>query len=105
MTQKQIIDEVITHLDLHLKDVLGYIGQEPYKGDFFKLFKEAYREGYFQPSSNPRLTGDAFRIILLDRWNTGGDNKKQERQKLMEQLFARWDEWRYAWDHYVLIPK
>lgn len=102
MTQEQIIDTVITYLDQHLKDVRGYMGQEPYKGDFFKLFKEAYRNRYFHPSSRPRLTGDAFRDILLARWNAGGDSKKQERQKLMDQLFAKWDEWRYAWDHYDL---
>ena len=31
---------------LKLYEEVTYIGQEPYKGDFFKVFAEAYRSGY-----------------------------------------------------------
>ncbi len=99
MTPEKIIEEIIDCLDSHLKGGRGYIGQEPYKGDFFKLFKEAYRNGYFEDSTSQRLTGDALRDILKERW-LKEDGKNDERMKLMERLFTMWNEWRYAWDHY-----
>ncbi len=101
MTQEKIINEFHQLLDMHLKGTLGYIGQEPYKGDFFKLFKEAYRNNYFDASSHPRLTGDALRDVLVDRWLSRTNEKENKRKReLMEQLLLKWDEWRYAWDHY-----
>ena len=100
MTQEEIIERLIELLDQHLKDVRGYIGQEPYKGDFFKLFKEAYRNRYFDVQADPLLTGDSLRDIVVARWFTGEDAEDERRQQLMDQLFPKWDEWRYAWDHY-----
>jgi len=57
MGREEIISTVLTYLDEHLKEERGYIGQSFYKDDFFKLFKEAYKQGYFDPSSgSPLLT-------------------------------------------------
>jgi hypothetical protein len=98
MNEKEIISEVQELLELHRKKVLGYMGQEPYKGDFFNLFKSAYKGGFFYESSSPRLTGDAFRDILVTRWLSGDSNSDAIKEELMDQLFTMWDEWRYAWD-------
>jgi hypothetical protein len=100
MTQEEIIQKVLEYLDQHLRGGRGYIGQEPYKGDFFALFKEAFRNGYFEVSPRPLLTGDAFRDVLVARWFTENEEDNEKRTRLMEQLFSRWDEWRYAWKHY-----
>ena len=100
MTQEEIIQQVQKLLDLHLKRVSGYIGQEPYKGDFFKLFREAYHNHYFDVLSSPRLTGDAFRDVLVARWFDDNENLNTQRTNLMNLLFAMWDEWRYAWDNH-----
>lgn len=100
MTQEEIIERLIAYLDQHLKDVRGYIGQEPYKGDFFKLFKEAHRNGYFDERAHPRLTGDSLSEIVVTRWFTGEEAEDKKREHLMHQLFPKWDEWRYAWNHY-----
>ncbi len=42
MTREQIIEEVVWLLDRQLGSGMGSIHQEPYKGDVFKLFAEAY---------------------------------------------------------------
>ncbi len=97
MSQQEIIKDLHDLLDSHLKGGREYIGPEPYIGDFFKLFREAYQNHYFDVSSNPRLTGDALRDILRTRWFKQ-DGKDDQRLKLMEDLLRRWDEWRYAWD-------
>ncbi len=96
MTAQQILVQIIEYLDQHLSGIRGHIGQDPYKSDFFKLCKEAHRHGYFEPSSNPRLTGNAMRDTLQVHWSTGGDAKEETRFNLMDRLFAMWDEWEYA---------
>ena len=100
MTQDEIIERIIVYLDQHLKGGRGYVGQEPYKGDFFKLFKEAYRNNFFDVSSRPRLTGDSLSDIVVTRWFTGDEVEDDKRRHFMEQIFPKWDEWRYAWNHY-----
>ncbi len=100
MTQEEIIVHLIDYLDQHLRDVRGAIDQEPYKGDFFTLFKEAYKNDYFDVQAYPRLTGDSLRDYVVARWFMGDDAEDERRQILMDQLFPKWDEWRYAWDHY-----
>jgi len=97
MTQEEIIEKIITYLDQHFKNTRGAISQEPYKGDFFDLFREAYRNGYFDPSSRPRLTGDALSDILAGRWLTGDEGDKGKCD-WMHKLLPKWDEWWYAWD-------
>ena len=99
MTQEEIIERLIRYLDSHLKGEWGDIGQEPYKSDFFKLFKEAYRNGYCDDQASPRLTSDYLTDIVGERWETS-EEAEDKKQELMEQFFPKWDEWRYAWDHY-----
>ena len=100
MTQDDVIAQIIEFLDGQLKDIRGHIAQEPYKGDVFKLFKDAYHNGYFDESSRPGLRGDALRDIIVARWFTHDDAEDEKRWELMNQFSARWDEWRYAWDNY-----
>jgi hypothetical protein len=100
VTQEEIIVQVLQLLHMHLKGVLGHIGQEPYKGDFFELFRQAYCNRYFDRSSSPLLTGDAFREILVARWFDEDASLNEERTKLIDLLFTKWEEWRYAWDHH-----
>ena len=101
MTQEEIIRQVHELLDMHLKGTRGYIGQEPYKGDFFRLFSQAHRNGYIESSSSPRLTGDALRDILVTRWFDDDESLNEKRKDLLNLLLTKWDEWRYAWDHYA----
>lgn len=98
MTQEEIIASLIEYFDAHLNGVRGSVHQNPYKSDFFLLFKEAYDRDYFDFSSSPRLTGDALRDILAERWLRGHYDVDEDRLKLMETVLTMWDEWRYAWD-------
>ncbi len=100
MTQEEIISQILEYLNWHLKGARGAMSQEPYKGDFFKLFKEAYQRGYFDHSSRPMLRGDALRSIVAERWFTDDEGENEKKRYWMEKLFPKWDEWRYAWDRY-----
>jgi hypothetical protein len=96
MTQEEIITSLIERLDFHLDN--GWPVHQDYKNYIFKLFREAYNSGYCEHTSRPLLTGDALRDTLQVRWNTGGADKKTQRQKLANDVLTVWDEWRYAWD-------
>ena len=100
MTQEGIIEQLQEYLDQHLKGMRGAVSQEPYRGDFFKLFKEAYHNNYFDDSSGPILTADALTGVLCTRWYTEDQELNEKKELLMDQLFSKWYEWRYAWDHY-----
>jgi hypothetical protein len=65
--------------------------------NIFKLFREAYDNGYCEHPSSPLLTGDALRDILQNRWDTGGTDTEAQRQKLTDAVLTMWNEWQYAW--------
>jgi hypothetical protein len=98
MTQEEIIKKIINYLDQHLEGSRGYIGQDPYKKDFFDLCKNAHLNGYFDTRSSPRLTGDALMDILNTRWLTD-DEQSEQKKKLMNDFLMMWNEWRYALDN------
>ena len=95
MTGREILERFNILLDSHFK-LGGSIHQEPYKGDFFKLFIEAYRNNDFDISSHPRLTGDAIRDYFKDNF-LGEENEENDRKlKLLMSILKMWDEWYYA---------
>lgn len=98
MTQEEIVRELVNYLEQHLSGVRGSMDQEPYKGDFFRLFKEAFQQGYFD-SGRPILTAGALIDILATRWLTG-DSQDELKEELIDSLYTKWAEWRYAWEHY-----
>lgn len=101
MTQEEIIKALIALLDGHLTDLRGSMQREPYKRDFFELFAQARRIGYFDPPSSPLLTADSLRDILVYRW-FADDGQDDEREELLDQLLSAWREWHYALEHYGL---
>ncbi len=100
MTQEEIIQTLLEYLNQTLKGGLGYIGHDPYKSDFFALFREAYLNNYFDVSAHPRLTGDWLNAHLAERWHTEDEDENKKKRELMSVLFSWWDEWRYAWDRH-----
>ncbi len=101
MTQEELIKALIALLDGHLTGLRGSVQQEPYKQDFFALFSQVHRIGYFEPPSSPLLTADSLRDILVNRW-FADDGQDDEREELLNQLLSAWREWRYALEHYGL---
>ena len=99
MTGEEIIEKLQGRLHGHLKGYLGYLGQESYKSDFFRLFVIAYNGNHFDVTAEPRLTGDALRDLLEVRWIAAMDDEEAERAKaIMEDMLRRRNEWQYAWD-------
>ena len=98
MNAEETITEVVTFLNSSLPGGgVGYMGQEPYRGDLFKLFSEAYRKGYMNRDANPYLSADGLRGFIIARWDNG---TQEQRDKLIDRLCTMWQEWRYAWDKY-----
>jgi hypothetical protein len=85
MTHNKTIDEIISLLR-HQDKYGGYFHQEPYKGDFFRLFVAAAGEG-------KGLRADRLHSIVSSRAPELFDGKN------WPLLFAAWPEWDYAWSH------
>ena len=101
MTGEEIIRRIQEYLEQHRQGTRGHITQDPYKEDIFKLFREAYEGGYFNIGSNPRLTGDAIRDILNERWIKSLEMQdRMAAADILERLLSMWSEWKYAWDKY-----
>jgi hypothetical protein len=65
----------------------GFLGQEGYRLQLFKLCREAYRAGYHEASA-PKLRGDAMAPRL-----EGSIPPAQ-----LDHLRVTWDAWLYAFD-------
>jgi hypothetical protein len=85
MAHEKVVDRIIDQLrfqDAHG----GYFHQEPYKGDFFRLFVAATEEG-------DGLKADRLHSFVASRAPELFDGKN------WPLLYAAWSEWDYAWAH------
>lgn len=98
MDREEIITGLLKLIKHHFESGAS-VHQEPYKGDFFKLFKEAYHNRYFE-NGHPILTGDSLVDVIAARWHTGDENEDQPKREFAWKVLRIWDQWRYAWDHY-----
>jgi hypothetical protein len=85
MTHDKTVDEIISLLRRQDKQG-GFFHQEPYKGDFFRLFVAAANEG-------EGLRADRLHGIIASRAPELFDGKN------WPLLFAAWPQWDYAWYH------
>jgi hypothetical protein len=83
MTHDKIVDQIITLLRSQDKHG-GYFHQEPYKGDFFRLFVLANERGAGLKADRLHSLIAARAPELFDGWN-------------WPLLYAAWPEWEYAW--------
>jgi hypothetical protein len=90
------------------------ITQEPYKGDFFKVFSNAYRAGFctvrrrFDPTSGrmvvckvqrPLVSRDAIWAAAKNlAWIHGEMDPSEKRYCDIKLVCSWWNEWTYAWD-------
>lgn len=98
MDREEIIQRFLDLIKFHFEGGAS-VYQEPYKGDFFRLFKEAYRKGYIADGS-PLLNADAFSELIASRWHTGDDEKDKQKIEMAWKVLSMWGPWTYAWDHY-----
>lgn len=95
MTGDEIITGFIGRLDYHLlANNIASVHQEAYKNDFFKLFREAFRGNHIDGDAHPKLTADALRDVLQERWNSINTPQGKD---VMERVLGMWHEWGYAW--------
>jgi hypothetical protein len=94
------------------EDVIN-IGQDEYKGDFFKIFADAYRSGFCVPryrldrdvkrsirckSQRPLVSGDAIWSFAKNRdWVHSEMSGTEKRYEDIRRVMTWWDEWTYAW--------
>ena len=103
MIYREVLEAIIDYLRMHRRGSVGYLGQEPYKGDLFKLFAKAYNAGLTELDTAPPrelLTGDALGSVIMERapeFAEGGEE--------VYFLTQKWDEWRYAWKHVDMLDR
>lgn len=92
MDREQVIREISNLLSQHIKGCRGSIHQEPYKGDFFRLFATAFNAGLIESPGQPgHLSADALTDILSEKFPETVDNET------FHNLHTFWQEWTYAW--------
>jgi hypothetical protein len=87
-----IVDSVTELLRGHEKDARGFsmrgsIHQEPYKGDFFRIFADSFNQ------SGKHLTADELADAVADR------EPELVADKTWQEMYRFWSEWTYAWKH------
>lgn len=98
MQAEEILDALEEYLGQYVGGTRGLAWQAPYKGDLFKLFLQAYKQGYVQSIGPAPLTGSAIRDELIARYQP--QNPSQEQIEFLDQIVILWDAWSYALDRY-----
>jgi hypothetical protein len=92
MNHEQIVDGVIELLRQHERGVRGSIHQEPYKGDFFRLFAAAFNAGLIEsPGQTNYLSADALTDIVVVK------APELANSKTSHTLHSFWSDRTYAW--------
>jgi hypothetical protein len=87
----EIVGGVITLLRQHQNNLRGSFHQEPYKGDFFRLFAAAYNGGLIDQGQPNYLSADALTDVITARDPDVLDTKA------WRDLHSAWQDWTYAW--------
>jgi hypothetical protein len=104
MTNEEIFDLINKCLDQHIRGVRGYIREEPYIGDLFKLFAAADENRKSAQESASYITGDGLVNEIGDR-SQQTDTPEHHHRKicLLQELGVMWKDWDYAWRMYPLL--
>jgi hypothetical protein len=97
MPSESILEELMEYLEHHVHRAQGSPWQEPYKGDLFKIFQAAYRDGL---TSQPPLTGDSIREACEERWQLRDDEPSRALRRTLEDIAVMWNAWGYALKRY-----
>jgi hypothetical protein len=98
MQSEEILDALEEYLGQYVGGTRGLAWQDPYRGDLFKLFLQAYKQGYVQSAGPAPLTGSAIRDELLARAEPTTPSADQH--TFLDQIVILWDAWSYALDRY-----
>jgi hypothetical protein len=98
MQSEEILDALEEYLGQYVGGTRRLAWQDPYRGDLFKLFLQAYKQGHAQSAGPAPLTGSAIRDELLARAQPTSPSPDQ--REFLEQIVILWDAWSYALDRY-----
>jgi hypothetical protein len=98
MQSEEILDALEEYLGQYVGGTRGLAWQDPYRGDLFKLFLQAYKQGYVQSAGPAPLTGSAIRDELLAR--SQPTHPSQGQRDFLDQIVILLDAWSYALDRY-----
>ena len=96
MQSDEILDALEEYLGQYVGGTRGFAWQEPYRGDLFRLFMQAYKPGYVSSTGPAPLTGSAIRDALSTRFQPVDPSPDQ--LAFLEQIAILWDAWSYALD-------
>ncbi len=68
MQSEEILDALEEYLGQYVGGTRGFAWQDPYRGDLFKLFLQAYKQGYVSSAGTGSLTGTAIQNALSTRF-------------------------------------
>src|ERR1700736_3495819 len=92
MSLDEIVNEIIRLIKTR-DELGGHFQQEPYKGDFFRLFVAAFDAGLLKQNAPKSLKLNSLISIISARDREVFDGETWP-------LFsAAWPEWDYAWAH------
>lgn len=90
-----------------------FIGQRPYKDDFFDIFADAFQSGFCTPtyrldaargkyvlckSQRPRISGDVIVAFVKEQgWIDSEMALNETKCDDVNMVRVWWDEWTYAW--------
>ena len=97
MTRNEILQKIMEYLDLQVDGMMGEIYQDPYRGEFFELFTEAYHQGLI---ANKALSTNVLKDIFHNRWYTDSDDRNIDRMDFVEDFLMYWHAWEYAWEQH-----
>lgn len=105
------LQEVLNLLQLY--EGVGFIGQKPYKDDFFRVFSAAFRTGFCLPHfrvdprtgvhhyfkcQRPLVDGETIWSYARSQgWVHAKMNGNEKRYRDIDMVRTWWDEWIYAW--------
>jgi hypothetical protein len=98
MQSEEILDALEEYLGQYVGGTRGLAWQDPYRADLFKLFLQAYKQGYVKSAGPAPLTGGAIRDEILAR--SQPTNPSQDQRDFLDQIVILWDAWGYALDRY-----
>jgi hypothetical protein len=96
MQSEEILDALEEYLGQYVGGTRGFAWQDPYRGDLFKLFLQAYKQGYVSSAGTGSLTGTAIQNALSTRFQPVDPSPDQ--LSFLEQIAILWDAWGYALD-------
>ena len=96
MQSEEILDALEEYLGQYVGGTRGLAWQDPYRSDLFKLFLQAYKQGYVQSAGPAPLIGPVIRDALMTRYQPVSPSPDQ--LEFLNQIVILWDAWAYALD-------